>query len=190
MGRQLVGCWRKGALLQLRAASLSRQSLIVFLFWFQLEVLPCNDQNRDNRVLDVHVVIPAPARVRNWDPSWLTIQLKTGSRGRAGSYNGLGAENIAVGSIHQPQTRSCLRLSWIHTRTIERQGCGASRALNRGCPAGATSFITAKMQMTLGHQLAGPASWGISVRSIPATPLSAGGETVVSQGRPAQIGGV
>jgi len=61
-----------------RAASRGEAVVDSCFYLVQLKLLPLPRPNRDNRVGRSMSVIPAPARVEIWDPSWLNDPVETG----------------------------------------------------------------------------------------------------------------
>jgi len=102
---------------------------------------------------------------------------------------GLGAENIAVGSIHQLKPEAASDLSGSPHRTIERQAVVAQDALNSRVVLLGNRYSPAKMQMdTAGIQLQG-ASCGDSGVRFDSRPIRLFRWVVKncgSQGRPKQ----
>jgi len=110
----------QGPLLQLQEPVAEQAVVDRVLYLVQLKLLPLQ-RNQSRTTAWTSCGDSSSSRVEIGD-LLVTIQLKQEAAARSGRFDmGLGAEISAVGSIHQLQTRSLLRLSGSHTAPLERQ---------------------------------------------------------------------
>jgi len=120
-------------------------------------------------------------------PSGSRSQLKQESRGRRGSVGHWAlARKISAVAPFTASNQKAARLSGIPHRTIGGQAVGAQEALNSRVSCG-QSLSTANADRTLMASRCRAASWGSRRRSIPANPLSRGGELWYLQGKASRL---